>query len=124
MVLNNTRDANPTRLCKRLQPGRDINGITESVFALHHDVADVNADAEPHLLIDRPIPILLGYRVLHGDGTLNGIHGTGEIGDETVASRAEDPASMRGDQVIDDNPIGRERAEGADLIPPHEAAVA
>jgi hypothetical protein len=55
---------------------------------------------------------------------LHGIHGTGEIGDEAVASRVEDPTAMRGDQPINDNPVSRERAKGADLIEPHQAAVA
>ena len=30
---------------------------------------------------------------------------------------------MRSDQAIDDAPVGRERAKGADLISPHETAV-
>jgi hypothetical protein len=51
-------------------------------------------------------------------------NGPGEIGDETVASRVEDPTSMRAYQTIDDDPVYREGAERADLIEPHQAAVA
>jgi hypothetical protein len=64
------------------------------------------------------------FRTTAGDCTLNGIHRAGEISDETVARRVEDPASMRGDQAIDDDPVSREGTEGADLIPAHEAALA
>jgi hypothetical protein len=124
MVPNNTRDANRTRLRKSLQPGRDFDGIAEKILALHDDNANVDADAEPHLLIRRSICILLGDGVLHRDSTLNCIHGAGEIGDEAVTRRVEDPTAMRGDQAIDNDPVSRERAEGADLILPHEAAVA
>jgi hypothetical protein len=31
---------------------------------------------------------------------------------------------MRGDQPINDDPVSRERAEGADLISPHEKTIA
>jgi hypothetical protein len=31
---------------------------------------------------------------------------------------------MTGDAVIDDDPVGRERPEGTDLVEPHQAAVA
>jgi len=55
---------------------------------------------------------------------LDGIHSAGEIGDEAIASRVEDPTAMRGDQVIDDDPIRGQGAKGADLIEPHQAAVA
>ena len=34
------------RFRKSLQPSRDIDGITEQVVTLHHNVADVDADAE------------------------------------------------------------------------------
>jgi len=57
------------------------------------------------------------------DSTLHGVDGAGEIGDEAIARRTEDPTAMRGDQAIDDGPVSRERAKGADLISAHEAAV-
>jgi hypothetical protein len=54
---------------------------------------------------------------------LHGIDGAGEIGDETVASRIEDPTAMRSDQTIDDDPICGQGAKGANLINPHQAAI-
>jgi hypothetical protein len=84
----------------------------------------VDANAEPHLLGGKSIGILLGYGILHRDSTLHGIHGAGEIGDKTVASGTEDPASMRGYQAINDDPVSCQRAKGADLIESHQAAVA
>src|SRR5262249_49851948 len=102
LITYHPRDANPTRLSKSLQPGRDINGVAEKIAALHDDAADVDADPKPHLLTDRSIRILFGHGPLNFDGTLDGIHRTGEIGDEAVARRGEDPTAMRGDQGIDD----------------------
>ena len=83
-----------------------IDGIAEEIVALKDDVADMDADAESHLLIGLFLRILLGYGVLPRDSALHGIDGAGEIGDETITCRVEDPASMRGDQAIDDDPIG------------------
>jgi hypothetical protein len=79
---------------------------------------------KPHLLTGRSICILFGYGVLSRDGTLHSIHGAGEVGDETIASRVKDPTVMRGDQVIDDDPVSGEGPKRADLIEPHQAAVA
>src|SRR5262249_26514536 len=124
VVSNSTRDANPTRLRESLQAGRDINGVAEQVVALNDDVADMDADPKSHRLISRSIGVLLGYRVLNFDATLHGINGAGEIGDEAIACRVEDPTAMRGDQAIDDDPVSRQGAKGADLIEPHQAAVA
>jgi hypothetical protein len=84
----------------------------------------MDANAEPHLLTRRPIRILLGNSVLNRDGTLHGIHSAGEISDETIACRVEDPTPMRSNQAVDVAPVGRERAKGADLISAHEGAVA
>ena len=101
-----------------------IDGIAEEIVALHHGLADVDADAEPHLLTGRSICVLLGYGLLHFDSALHDIHGAREIGNETVTSRVENPTAMRGDQAIDDNPVSCERSKGTDLIPTHEGAVA
>src|SRR5690242_5293082 len=74
LIQQRTRDANATRLRKSLQPGRDIHGIAEQVIALHHDAADVNANAETHLLTGRSAGILAFERLLNRDGTLHGIY--------------------------------------------------
>src|SRR5215472_4888423 len=118
------RDANSARFRKSFQPGRDVHRIAEEIVALYHDIADVDADAEPHLLTSRSIRILLGYDLLHSDGTFHSIHGTGEIGDEAIACRGEDPTATRGDEPIDNGPVSCQSAEGADLIPPHQTAIA
>ena len=91
---------------------------------MNNDVANVDADPEPHLLIGRSISVLLSYRLLNFDCAFDGIHCTAEIGKDAVARRVEDPTSMRGDQAIDNGPVCGEGAKSANLIAPHEAAVA
>ena len=83
----------------------------------------MDADPKPHLLGCGPIRILFGYGVLYLDSTFNGINCAGELGNKAIARGAEDPAPMRGDQSISDDPVCGEGAERAHLIPAHEAAV-
>jgi hypothetical protein len=45
----------------------------------------VDPYTEPHLLTGRSIGILLGYGILNRDGTMYGIDGAGEVGDEAIA---------------------------------------
>jgi hypothetical protein len=97
LVLHSTRDANPARLREGLQPSRDIDGIAEEIVVLNDDVANVDADAEPHLITGRPIQIRLAYGFLNRDRTLHGVHRAGEIGKNAVARCVEDPTAMRGD---------------------------
>src|SRR6516164_3589815 len=94
VVPNSTRDANATRLRESLQSSRDVNGVAEEVVSLHYDVADMDADPKPHLLIGRSINVLLGNGPLHRHSTLHGIHSTGEIGKDAITSRGEDPTAI------------------------------
>jgi hypothetical protein len=79
MLLHSARDADPSWLRKTFQPSRDIDRIAEQIVALHHDVADVNANAESHLLIGEAIGVLFGYGVLYFNSTLHCVHGTREV---------------------------------------------
>ena len=64
---------------------------------MNDDIADMDADPKPHLLPGRSIGIFLAHGVLNLDSALHGIHSAGEIGDEAIARRVEDPTAMRGD---------------------------
>src|SRR5439155_9058028 len=44
LIPHRTGNANPARLRKSLQSGRDINSVAKEVVALDDDVADVDAD--------------------------------------------------------------------------------
>src|ERR1700732_2491053 len=47
-----------------------------------------------------------------------------KVGDDAVACGVEDPAAMWGDQPVDDFAAGLQPREGADLVLPHQPAVA
>jgi hypothetical protein len=58
-----------------------------------------------HLLARRSVCIFLGDGLVNINGTLHGIHRAGEVGDEAISSRAEDPTPMRLYQPISDDPV-------------------
>ena len=66
----------------------------------------MHANAKLHRLVGGAACILAGYRRLHSDRTLDGIDRAGEVGDDAVASGVEDPATMRGDQLVDNGAAG------------------
>jgi hypothetical protein len=84
---------------------------------LHDHIADMHADAKTHLLF-------FGERFLHCDRALDGIDRTGEIGDDAVAGAAEDAPAIGRDAPVEDRAAGGQPAQGADLVLPHQPAVA
>ena len=83
----------------------------------------MDADAEPHRLAGRTTLVFFLNGVLDRDGTFDGIDRASKIGDKTVAGGIEDPAAMRGDQSLEDRPVGLQPPQRADLVQPHQPAV-
>jgi len=102
LVAHRGRDANPAGLGNRLQPGGDVDRVAEQVCSLDDHVADMDADAEPHGFALGHARIFRGQSLLHRDGALHGIDGTGEIGDDAVAGGVEDPPAICRDQPVHD----------------------
>ena len=123
LLAHRTGKADPTGFGQRLQPGRDIDAIAKEILPLDDQVPEMNSDPEAHLLTRRAGSVLVGDRLLEGDGAFDRIDRTGEVGHHAIAGGIEDATMMGGDQPIEDRPIGLQPAQGADLILPHEAAV-
>src|SRR5262245_34098376 len=77
----------------------------------------MHANAEADLLF-------FGERVLNRDRALDGINGTGKIGDHTVAGTAENPPAMSRDMLVENGAAGGQPAQGAELVLSHQPAVA
>ncbi len=123
LVAHRAGEANTARFCERLQPGGDVDAVTEQVWSLDDHVSEMDADAEPHLLAGRATLVFLFDGVLDRDGAFDGIDRTRKIGDKTVAGGIEDPAAVGGDQSIEDCPVGLQPPQCADLVQPHQPAV-
>ena len=108
--MNDSRDAYRTRLGESFETSGDIDAVTEQVLAINHHIANVHANAELHRLVGANTRILRGNRRLHRDRASHGIDHAGEIGDDAVPGGVEDAAPMRRDQVVDNGPVGFNRA--------------
>src|SRR5438105_2873016 len=84
----------------------------------------MHADPEQHLLIRGPGIAVLSDGVLDHDRALDGVDGTGEVGDDTIAGAAEDPPAVGRDALVENGAAGSQPAQGADLVLFHQPAVA
>ena len=123
LIAHGTGEANTARFCERLQSGGDVDAVAEQVWSFDEDVSEMDADTKPHLLAGRATLVFFFNGVLYRDGAFDGIDRTRKIGDKTVAGGIEDPAAMRGDQSIEDDPVGLQPPQRADLVQPHQPAV-
>jgi hypothetical protein len=124
LVAYRARNANPAGLGERFEPGRDVNTVAKQILALDEDIANMRADAEAHWLTHCSGGVFFDDGSLNRDRTLDGVDRIGEVGDDTVPGAAEDALAMGGDQLVEDDATGGEPAQGADLVPPHQPAVA
>jgi hypothetical protein len=101
MVAHPARHADATRLGEGFETGRYIDAIPENIPVLHHDVADIEADAELHAAVLRRGIVGLGQRILYLHGRVCGVEHAGELGEHAVAGGSSDAPSMPDDYLID-----------------------
>jgi hypothetical protein len=102
-----------------LQSSGDIHSISKQVAVPHHYIADVYPDPKSQGGFLKEILVRLRKCMLYVYGTLNGIHGAGELGQNTIASGVGDPSSMLCDEPIHDLTVGCQGTERSDLILAH-----
>jgi hypothetical protein len=124
VFMNAGRHADAAWLRDRLEPCGDVDPVAEQVLAVDHDIADMHANAELHLLIFNTADIIGRDRRLNRDRTLHGIDRAGEVGDDAVACSVEDAPAVRRDQSIDDRAARLQPGERANFVARHQTAVA
>src|SRR6516164_10671765 len=123
LITDRAGEANSPGLGQRLQPGGNINAVTKEVRALDDYVPQMDADAESHLLTFGAVRVLFRDRLLGCDGALDRVDRTCEIRHQAVPGGIEYSTAMGGDQSIENRPVRLKRAQRADLVQPHQAAV-
>src|ERR1700730_14329014 len=83
-----------------LEARGDVDAVAVDLFAIHHHVAKVDADAEFHPALGREIRVFGLHRGLDLDGALDGIDHAGELGEDAVAGRVDETPVMLLDQRI------------------------
>src|SRR5262249_37079395 len=86
--------------------------------------AEVDADAEPHLLILGAVLIVLAQLALDLDAALHRLHHAGEFGDDGVAPGVDGAAVMARDQRVHRRAGLTQHADGARLVAFHQARIA
>src|SRR4051794_38571614 len=124
VAIRDLRDADASRLSKALQPRRDIDPVTQQIAVLNHYVSDVDSEPEQDTPLVRYIQVGLCECRLHGNSALDGIHGTRELGQDTIACRVGDPTRMVSNQTIHDLAMSVQSAERPDLVVAHQSRVA
>ena len=112
-------------LGQALQPGGQIDAIAVEIAALHHDIAQIDADPQQELLARRQRCIRRRHPLLDIHGALHGIDHAGEFHQHAIAHQLEDPAAMLADQWLEHLATPElEGRQGSRLVRAHETAVA
>jgi hypothetical protein len=101
LVSHDPTDTDATWLGQGFQPRRDIHPVAEDVVLLGNYVAEIDADAILDPLLGRGARVALDHPALDLNGTPDGVHYAGKLGQEPVAGVLYDPASVLGDLRID-----------------------
>jgi hypothetical protein len=123
ILLYPRRHADPARLGKSLEPGRDVDPVAKDVAILDNDVADVDADAQFDPIVCRGARVALGHRLLHLDCVAHRIDHA-ELDQQAVAGGLDDAAMMLDDLRIEEFAAQSfEAFERAFLIRPHQPRI-
>ncbi len=83
-----------------LEAGGDVDAVTVDLLAIHHHVAEVDADAKFHSTLGRDIRVLGLECGLNLDRALDRIHDAGELGEHAIARGVDEATVMLIDERI------------------------
>ena len=124
MIPHAAGDADAAGLGQAFDAGGDVDAIAEDVAVLHHDVAEIDADAKPHLALRRQLLIRLREIALDLHRALDGGEDAAEFGQDAVAGGVANPPPMPRDEGIGDGPVHGEGGQGRGFVLAHQPAVA
>ncbi len=120
------RKANPARRGDAFEPRRDVDAVAHQVAVVFlDDIAQMNADAELDLPVDRDACVALGHAGLHLDRAAHGIDHAAELDQRAVAGALHHAAMVGRDGGIDQVAAqGAQPRQGAFFLGAGEPAVA
>src|SRR5262249_17158457 len=102
----------------------NVDTIAYEIGGIDNDVAEMDADAEPHPVgFGQPGTTPVDLELDFGS-TAHRLDGACEFRDDTVAGASEDTACMARDQAVDNLTTHLESGKGSFLILAHQPAVA
>jgi hypothetical protein len=106
-----------------LQARGDVDPVPEQVLALHHDVAEIDADAESHLTGSRQLVVPSVQGGLDLRRAAHGLDGAPELGQDRVPGRVENAASVHADEGLEHLLVRPERSQRLLFVLGHQTAV-
>ena len=100
LVVSRARDTDAARFRETLQPRRDVYPVAVDLHTLDHHVAQVDADTELHLTLQRQLCILGSKRALNRNGTSNRLDHAGEFGQYAVTGRIDESPVVSFDERV------------------------
>ena len=114
-----------SRFRKRFETRRDIDAVAiDGAIALDDDVAQIDADTEPHPAVVGLVRVEVGEFVLDIETALYRLDDTVEDRQHAVARGIHHPPVMRGNVGSKDRPAGVERGHRRRLVATHESRIA
>jgi hypothetical protein len=125
VIADGARDQDAARLCKRLEPGRDVDAVAVDVLALDDDVAEIDADAQRDALFLGQPALALGDAPLHFDRALHRLDHAREFHERAVAHQLDDAAVQPGHERPDEVRLkGLQAGKRPGFVGGHEPRVA
>jgi hypothetical protein len=123
LTVHNVRGKDATDRRLALQPGGEIDPISEYVLALDDDLAEIEADPQFDPRLGRRIA--LTHRPLNCKGAFDRINGAAELRQGPVPHHLHDTPTPRSDSRVEDiGPDLPQRRKRCCLIAPHQTTVA
>jgi len=123
VFLHSARHADPADFRQRLQSCCDVYPITMDASALN-DIADVDPHPEFDPTIWRYLRIPLDHCPLDLHGTMQGVYGTDEQDQQTVASSSYDPTAVFFNLGFNElSMVSIQPSQGAFIVNTYQAAV-
>src|SRR5262249_43968150 len=102
LISHGTRYANATRFSETFEPGGYVDAVAIQVISFGDDVAKVDAYAPCDASIPRHSLVPLRRAPLNFNRAAYGLHGAGELDQNSVTRGLDNPAAMASDHRIDD----------------------
>jgi len=121
---NSLGNANTTRVRHALESGRNVHSIAEYVIAVDYYVSQVDTDTALDTPLDGRGIVKPEHALLHFEAASHGIDDTGELEEQSVTRRLDDPSAVLFDSWIDEfAPVRFYRRERGFLICSHESRI-
>ncbi|KSV68923.1 hypothetical protein N185_29105 [Sinorhizobium sp. GW3] len=103
MISYSSRYTDAAGIGQAFKPSGDVDPIPEDIAVSHQNIADVDPDAEVHLVFVGKRPVGTPHGLLDGDRTVEGMHNRWEFRQHAVPRGPEDLSMSTFNKAVDDS---------------------